>query len=270
MFPDRLSEAMESLKKKSPLIHCITNPISINDCANFVLAAGAKPIMAEHPLEVEEITSVSSALAVNIANITDARMQSIRLSLRRAAELGIPSVMDMVGINCSKLRLDYTADVLAGSRVSIIKGNMSEIKALSHIESHGRGIDAMEDSTDLDSLDKNIGIAVKTALDHSSVVLASGKIDIITDGRDVYTVENGCDMMSLVTGTGCILNVLAGTMLAVAEPLEAAAFAAVLLGISGELSDTDKGTATFKMQMLDKFGTLTESDIRKHIKLKKH
>lgn len=259
----------EKLASNSPLIHCITNPISINDCANFVLATGAKPIMAEHPLEVEEITSKANALAVNIGNITDARLKSIELSAKKASELNIPWIIDIVGVNCSKLRFNYVKELLDNLHPSVIKGNMSEIKAISSIENHGKGIDVTKaDATTNENISENILIAKNLANKYNTVVIASGKIDIITDGNVVYTVENGCEKMSLVTGTGCILNVLTGTMLSVAEPLTASVIAATLLGVAGELSDSNKGTGSFKISLLDIVSTMTSERMIEYAKIK--
>ena len=96
---------------KVRLFICITSPIAINDCANAVLALGAKPIMAEHPLEVENITLMSKSLAVSLANITDARAESIMISGKAACKAGIPSVIDLVGVTCSKMRADLCKEI---------------------------------------------------------------------------------------------------------------------------------------------------------------
>lgn len=108
----RLSFLRNDLRKTKPLIHCITNPISINDCANAILACGARPIMAEHPLETEEITLSAKGLALNLGNITDARMQSMKISAAAACKAGIPFVLDAVGVACSHLRLSYARDLI--------------------------------------------------------------------------------------------------------------------------------------------------------------
>lgn len=264
----------EKLFSNSPLIHCITNPISINDCANFVLATGAKPIMAEHPLEVEEITSRANALAVNIGNITDARLKSIRLSAKKASELNIPWIIDIVGVNCSKLRFNYAKELINNLYPSVIKGNMSEIKAISYIENtenHGKGIDVTKaDATTNENISENILIVKNLANKYNTVIIASGKIDIITDGNIVYTVENGCNTMSLITGTGCILNVLTAAMLSVSEPLTAGVMAASLLGVAGELADSSKGTGTFKLSLLDVVSTMTPEKMNKYAKVKRY
>ena len=108
----KLNEVCGAVREKRPLIHCITNPISINQCANAILAAGARPIMAEHPAEVKEITETADALMLNLGSITDARMQSMEISLRAATEKGIPVVLDVVGTACSTLRREFAARLL--------------------------------------------------------------------------------------------------------------------------------------------------------------
>ena len=130
----RLTEAIPPLlsyiRQEAPLIHCITNPISINDCANILLAIGARPIMAEHPKEVAEITAIAKALALNLGNITDARMESMQIASHAAHRLHIPAVIDLVGIACSSLRLDYARKLISQYPPAIIKGNISELRTL--------------------------------------------------------------------------------------------------------------------------------------------
>lgn len=137
MFRDQMLEEIyqirSAVQEKAPLIHCITNPISIHDCANVVLAAGGRPMMAEHPAEVEEITATARALALNLGNITDARKASILIAGKAAMRREIPVILDMVGIGCSHFRKEITEEFL-GQRIPgaplILKGNMSELKAL--------------------------------------------------------------------------------------------------------------------------------------------
>ena len=127
---DKICNIRESVTKKKTLIHCITNPISINQCANAILSIGAKPIMAEHPKEVCEITDTANALMLNIGNITDARMKSIMLSLKTARGKAIPVLLDVVGTACSKFRRKYVLKLLKTYNPSVVKGNYSEIVAL--------------------------------------------------------------------------------------------------------------------------------------------
>jgi len=138
---NKWNDVKGKIDSQSPLIHCITSPIAINDCANAVLALGAKPIMAEHPLEVENITLMSKSLAVSLANITDARAESIMISGKAACKAGIPSVIDLVGVTCSKMRADLAKKYITQCRPAVIKGNVSEIKAVC-----GMGFDAAKEN----------------------------------------------------------------------------------------------------------------------------
>ncbi len=262
---NEILSARNNVKAKMPLIHCITNPISINDCANFVLSSGAKPFMAEHPDEVREITAIADALALNIANITDARLKSIEIAAKTAAKKNIPSVIDAVGVSCSKLRLDYINRLLSETKFSVIKGNIAEIRALLGKKTKTVGIDV----TEKQDFDECVYDASLLAKKYRCTVLASGERDIITNGSNVYAAANGKKEMALVTGTGCVLNVLTAVYLSAAEPLTACAAAAVIFGLCGELSDSSKGMASYRANMLDRLYTLTDKEISENIRLDK-
>ena len=138
------------LKQTNNLIHCITNPISINDCANLILALGAKPIMACHPDEVESITLNSSALALNLGNFDDIRAKSMMMSAKCAKGNKIPFILDLVGVACSTLRLNYAKELVSVACPTVIKGNISECKAFYGMTSHAHGVDAdIQDEEDI-------------------------------------------------------------------------------------------------------------------------
>lgn len=286
-----------AVQKKAPLIHCITNPISIHDCANVVLAVGARPMMAEHPAEVEEITATAGALALNLGNITDARKASILIAGRTAMERKIPVILDMVGIGCSRFRKDITEEFLR-RRVPgaplILKGNMSELKALAG-QSHGvSGVDAApEDVLSDANQEETVELAKSVARTYGAVVLASGKTDLVTDGEHVCFISNGTEMMGRITGTGCMLNVLTAAYMSVGEPMPAAVAACVVLGVSGELAEGQLcgaglqgrvkqlygtglqshagrrlcGTGSFQIAFQDALSCMTEEVLRERIKI---
>lgn len=249
----KLYSIKNTLKDLSPLIHCITNPISINDCANAVLAVGAKPIMAEHPEEVCEITEISSALCLNLGNITDARIKSIMLSGKKSAEIGIRSVIDIVGAGCSSLRLNFAKEIIKKCSPCVIKGNISELKALLGVDTSPLGIDAGRDDMVTEENRPYIFSLLSNLSENTgSVIVASGKTDIIAYKNELYTAENGCEKMSLITGTGCMLNVLIGSMLSAANPIDACLFAVSYFGVCGELADNpDIGTGSFRTALTD-------------------
>lgn len=275
----------EETASKSPLIHCITNPISINDCANTVLLTGAKPIMAEHPDEAAEITGIADALAVNLGNITDARLKSIRIAADTAAKRNIPSIIDMVGITCSSLRLSYAKRYLDDFTPSIIKGNLAEIKALCDRQFCSIGIDAIPD---YNISKEDCELVMSLAASRGCIVMATGQTDLISDGARVFLIKNGTRKLSLITGTGCMLNVLTASFLPAAGSsdsgdtashkafvdasdairrapfVDAAVTASLMLGVCGEIADHRTelmGLGSFHIALLDALSRVTTSDL---------
>lgn len=253
----------ENISKQKPLIHCITNPISINQCANAILSVGAKPIMAEHPEEVCEITAASDALMLNIGNITDARIKSIMLSFKQAKDKGIPVMLDVVGIACSGFRRAYVSGLLKIAIPSVIKGNYSEIASLHNDGYFSRGVDA-DSSLDMSDISQ---AAKELALKYQTVILASGQTDIITDGKRVVYVKNGTPDMSYITGTGCMLGSLCTAFMPFLEPADAAVSACVYFGICGELAPSDDGRGSFMVNLMDKISNLTKEEIQNYMNM---
>ncbi len=253
----------ENIAKQKPLIHCITNPISINGCANTILSAGAKPIMAEHPKEVCEITETADALMVNIGNITDARMESIILSMGKAKERKIPVLLDVVGIACSKFRREYVLNLFKRSIPSVIKGNYSEIAAFYDEEYFAPGVDA-EPSVDECYITKT---ARELAEKYQTVILATGPTDIITNGKRIVYVKNGIPELASVTGTGCMLGALCTTFMTLLAPMDATISACVYFGICGERAKTDKGNGSFMVNLIDRISTLGKEEILKYMNM---
>ncbi len=260
---DKICDIRDNVKIKSPLIHCITNPISINQCANTILSVGAKPIMAEHPKEVCEITDTADALMLNIGNITDARMESMILSLSKAKEIGIPVLIDVVGIACSKLRREYVSNLLKIAVPSVIKGNYSEIMALYNEEYSSVGVDA-QSSLDVSDIAK---IPKELAMKYQAVILATGPADIISDGEKTLYVKNGTPQLASVTGTGCMLGALCSAFMTSAKAMDAAVSASVYFGICGELAKTDIGNGSFMVNLLDRLSTLRNEEISEYLKM---
>lgn len=265
----KLVEIKNSVLQDKPLIHCITNHITINDCANVVLAVGGKPIMAEHCDEVADITASAKALAVNLGNISDNRMKSIMISGVRANEEEMPSIIDIVGVSCSKLRLGFALEFIEKCKPSVIKGNMSEIKAIYGLNTRSKGVDVSdEDVTNGDTIKNNIDIVRALAIKTNSVVVATGAIDIVSDGDETYIIENGCEELSKITGTGCMLNVLIATCISSNDIINGAILGTIIMGISGEFSRNARGTGSFKIELLDNISTIKVEEILENIKIR--
>lgn len=256
-----IPDILTGLRERAPLIHCITNPISINQCANAILALGGRPIMAEHPREVEEITATASALMLNLGNITDVRMDAMRLAARTAAERGIPILLDAVGVACSQLRRDYVCELLSDVTPTVIKGNYSEINALCCADYRASGVDA-DGALDTPSMDR---AAAALAHRHGAVLLASGRVDVITDGTRLVHSKNGTPRLSGVTGTGCMLGALTAACLSVSPDMDGAAAACAVLGICGQLAETERGSGSFMVGLLDALSTVDGAVIERYL-----
>ncbi|MBQ6622522.1 MAG: hydroxyethylthiazole kinase [Mogibacterium sp.] len=252
----------ETLRQTAPLIHCITNPISINQCANAILATGARPIMAEHPEEVAEITSTAASLMLNLGNITDVRMSSMRRAAAAAAAAEIPVTLDLCGISCSTMRREYTLRFLSDFPVTLLKGNYSEILSLEEASHRSSGVDAME-GLDTDTI---LHAAAVLARHYHCFVLASGKTDILSNGNKAILLENGTPQLASVTGTGCMLGALCASYLAAERTLEAVAAACLLLGIAGEEAETELGSGSFCIRLLDRLSTLGDDVLAQKMK----
>ncbi len=242
-----------------PLIHCITNPITSMQCANAVLAVGARPIMAEHPKEVSEITQSANALVLNLGNISDVRMRAMELAAETAKKLTIPIVVDAVGVSCSALRRTFAMRILS-CFPTVIKGNYSEIYALHNHSYRTKGVDAEALSAEVIS-----DAAVSIALQQKCTVLATGKEDIVTDGSRLFHMQNGDPQLASITGTGCMSGVLCGCFAAVSADIYAAVSTCAVLGISGELAKTSFGNGSFSIRLMDVLSVLTEEQIRQKL-----
>lgn len=251
------------IKEQAPLIHCITHPITMNDCANLVLTTGAKPHMASHPQEVAEVTAGAAALAVNLGNITDDRMLAMRRAAETAREAGIPVLIDLVGVAGSTLRRDFACRFIADYRPAVIKGNSSEMKAVCGLPSHEVGVDAgAADAVTTGNYTEAERLFGQYAAAQHTVVLVSGAIDMITDGHVSCGVTNGTPLLTQLTGTGCMLGALAGTYLAAGSPWQAAVLSAVTMGLAGEYAAIHAtGMGSFHMALFDAFTNLTDEQI---------
>lgn len=257
---EKIKKILKDVKEQKPLIHCITNPISINACANVILSLGAKPIMAEHKSEASEITRTADSLLLNIGNITDMRKKSIKISAVTAKKCGIPFVFDAVGVACSRMRLNFSKKLLRKAKPSVIKGNYSEIMALSDSLYKSSGVDADKNIT-LNDIKK---AASDLAEKYGCVILASGKTDLVTDGKKITYIKNGCEKMSEITGTGCMLGCVSATFLSVSDAYFSTVAACSVFGICGEMAK-ENGNASFFMELLDNLSLIKDEDIEKYL-----
>lgn len=278
----QLEPILTYIQQEAPLIHCITNPISINDCANILLAIGARPIMAEHPEEVAEITAIAKGLALNLGNITDARMASMKISAGTAKDKGIPFVLDLVGLSCSRLRQKYAKELLQIAVPDIIKGNISELRTLLGLPTTpGMGVEAgQKEMVTQENALEYARIFQKQAREYHTVLLATGPIDLVVSSEEAYIIANGSNALASITGTGCMNNVLAGACLAGVHGISsqatnntlAAILSCLLLGIAGEnIQDIylNQGPGSFHYSLMDSISKLTPQTIAQQCNITK-
>lgn len=266
---EKLIHIKEKVMREEPLIHALTHPITMNDCANGILAVGGRPIMAEHPEEVSGITQSAKALVVNLGNISESRMTSMMLSGNVAKEADIPCIIDCVGVACSKLRLDFARSFTRDCQPRVMKGNMSEIKAMAGMATSTSGIDvAKEDVGTRETLKEQIRVVKEVAKAYGTVVVATGKLDIISDGERAYIIENGCEALTKITGTGCMVGMLIGTFISQKAVVEGALLGTLMMGLSGELAQDIKGVGSFKVAVFDYLSTLDGETLLQKAKVK--
>ena len=250
-------QTLSDLRSQRPLVHCITNFVSMDITANTLLASGASPVMAHAPEEVEDIAAVAGALVVNIGTLDSFWVKSMLAAAKAAVEAGVPWILDPVGVNATQYRREVALR-LTKLQPTIIRGNASEIASLGDSRSAGgQGVDSTIES--FDALDAAQDLARRTG----AVVAVTGAVDYVTNGRELVAVANGHEYMSRVTAVGCSLSGLMGACAAVNDdPVEAAVHALVILGVAAEkAAEQVRGPASFRTALIDNLHLLEESQI---------
>lgn len=265
-----LEGIMTRVREKTPLVHNITNYVTVNDCANIILATGGAPLMADDAKEVEEIVAISSALYLNIGTLNTRTIESMLQAGKKANSLGKPVILDPVGVGASALRNETARQLLESIKFAVIKGNSSEIRSLYNNTKTTGGVDVQEEDIVTDNtLDSAIAFSKKVALKFNCVVAMTGTIDIITDGQRVVLCRNGHSLMTQITGTGCMLGSMIATYCGVQpdKAFEGAVHAIVHMGVAGESAaakvlDRKEGTGHFRLYLLDAVGLVTEEKLK--------
>lgn len=254
-----VSGRIEQLRTGRPLVHCITNAVTANDCANLLLAAGASPTMAHHVLEVEEVTAGCKALVCNLG-ATDAYEAMMKAAVKSSL-CRHPIVVDPVGAGGSAFRRDYLKKLCSQADITCIRGNVSEIRALAMDRATVTGVDA--DRKGEETLEETVDMAEQLASQTGSIVITSGETDIVTDGETSYLAANGHPMMTHITGCGCMSAALLGAYLAAGrktdsgqKKVESCLTAVTVMNICGEAAAHEEeaeriGPMQFRMRLID-------------------
>lgn len=268
--------AVKNVKENAPLTFCITNFVTVTDCANAALAIGASPIMSNGAEEGGEIVNIASALVINIGTLSKSQNELMRNSANQAKEIGKPIIFDPVGAGVSGLRNDMTREIVENYPLALVRGNMSEIKAITQLinldlnetkDAAGKGVDVAEsDIISKDTLEANALIVKELAKELNTVVIASGPIDIISDGEKTFGLDNGDEMMPLITGSGCMLTTIIGSYVGANDALTGGITACTLMTVAGEnaadyVRENNLGTGSFRTLLIDNLYKLTAEDL---------
>jgi hydroxyethylthiazole kinase len=261
---DMFTKILENINKTTPLVHCITNYVTVNDVANTLLACGGSPIMADDESEVEEITSICTALTINIGTLNERTINSMFKAGKIANSIAHPIILDPVGAGASMLRTKTTFDLLENVKFTVIRGNISEIKTVYIGSGTTQGVDAdVKDVITDKNLEEAVSFAKKLSERTGAVIAITGAIDIVADCESAYVIRNGHSMMSKISGTGCMLSGMIAAYVGANQdqPLLATAAAVCTMGLAGELAykrvvKENGGSSTLRSYIIDEISKM--------------
>ena len=252
---------LDAMRAKVPLVHCITNYVTVNDAANALLAIGASPIMADDIGEAGDIASIASALVLNIGTLNERTVASMLDAGRRANAFGVPVVLDPVGAGASRLRNETVGRLLREVKLSVLRGNLSEISFIAGLGAATRGVDSAKEDEKNDAL----AAARLVAQRLGCTVAVTGAVDVVTDGTRACRLANGHQMLSRVTGTGCMTTALIGAFAGAGRDFYTAAAGGIsAMSIAGELAYERAGTlgtGSFHIALIDALSMLDGANL---------
>lgn len=259
---EKIYQDLENIRQKSPLVHNITNYVVMNNTANALLSIGASPVMAHAEDEVSDMVDIASSLVINMGTLSEHWVDAMMHAGARAKSKKIPIVFDPVGVGATAYRTQTAKQIIQICKPQIIRGNASEIMSLVDINTKTKGVDSTEST--FTAIDAAKSLAIK----NKAIVVISGELDFITDGKELISIHNGSSMMPRVTGMGCTATALIGAFAAVnSSLLEAAAHTMAIMGITGEIATKKSdGPASLQVNFIDQLYNLNENDIKTYLK----
>lgn len=274
MENEEIKTYLNNLKEKNPLIHCITNYVTVNDVANSLIAIGASPVMADEPSESGEITAISNGLLINLGTLNLNTIKAMQNSIKIANSLNLPVVLDPVGVGASTLRNETAINFLKEYKFSIIKGNISEIKFLNGEKGIAKGVDASLKDLNDDILNR-VNLAKELSIKTDTAIVITGKIDVVAFENEAYLLKNGSSLMGKISGSGCILGGICAAFLASNTDLLKSAIMGVLTEcVAGELVRgknvlSDMGNLKFKNGLIDEIYLIDDKKLQDLAKIEK-
>jgi hydroxyethylthiazole kinase len=251
---------LQSVRDKRPLVHHITNWVTIFDCAQIVKSFGASPVMAHAAEEAAAMTGIASALVLNIGTLTSDLVESMKISAAAANRKGIPVVFDVCGAGATAFRDEKAMEILGSAHIDVIKGNSSEVARIAGQAVATKGVDAGQVSADLREIARSL------SAQYACTVVITGAEDIVAgpNGK-LFLIRNGHPMMASLVGTGCMATSVIGTFMGASPDQipEAATAGLACYEIAAEQAvRKSDGPASFKQQLFDCVYKLDEKQIR--------
>lgn len=249
-------KVIQDVRKKSPLVHNITNYVVMNTTANAILAIGASPVMAHSSDEVCDIVRIADSLVINIGTLSEAWVNAMKMAVKQANDMNKPVVLDPVGAGASSYRNSVISELIENYKFSVIRGNASEIISVVSNVNTTKGVDSTHKA------ENAIDAAIQINKIYGSVVCISGETDYIISDKKIIKIKNGHPMMAKVTGMGCTATALIGAFIGTEINILLAVTSAMsLMGVAGELASMEsKGPASLQMNFLDKLYNITHKE----------
>lgn len=263
MDAQTIADALTAVRTSCPLVHHITNAVTINDCANITLCTGAAPVMAPAPEEAGEMAAMAGAVVLNIGTLSLSQVESMLIAGKAANERGIPVILDPVGAGATAMRTDACERLLAELDITVLKGNAGEIGVLAGAGGEVRGVDSAGLAGD------PAAVCAACARKYGTVVVMTGPLDYISDGERTVVVENGHPMMARLSGTGCMTASVVGSFVAAGnDVMVAAAAACAAFSRAGErAAELARGPYSFRTALFDEMANLTADDLCAHARV---
>ncbi|HWR39174.1 MAG TPA: hydroxyethylthiazole kinase [Patescibacteria group bacterium] len=265
-MPETIAALLRELQARKPLVHHITNYVTVNDCANMALAVGASPVMADDAAEAADMVQYASALVLNIGTLNSRTVESMLLAGKAARQRNIPVIFDPVGVGATPLRTTTAETIIRELGPAVIRGNMAEIKRIAGIDAAIRGVDSVADETDGEQVARELSQRLRC------VVAVTGKVDIVARGQQLCRIYNGHSLLGRVTGTGCMATSLIGCFCAAGNDWFCGTVAGIaLMGLAGEqaqaLLGKNEGTGSFRIRLFDAVSLMTPAGLQTGIRI---
>lgn len=260
-----MNNILATIRATKPLIHHITNVVTINDCAHITRYWGALPIMASAVEEVEEIISSASGLVLNIGTLQREQLEAMMKAALKANQIGIPVILDPVGVGSTSFRTKAAQEILHQTEITVIKGNPGEISILAGEKGILKGVESVGDYSQIGKT------SLQLAKMYHCVVIASGAKDTVSDGSQLYQVSNGHPLLVTIVGTGCMLASTVAVFCSVSKDyLNVSLDATAAFGIASEIASCESEyPQSFKENFMNAVSALDDEKLKRDKKIKK-